>query len=243
MVPLLAVVPFGPLLAWKRGDLFAAAQRLMVAFAGALLAVLVDAAVRRRRLGVRGARRRPGRLADLRRADRPRASSPASGSVAPAVMLRRFAGLPRSVFGTALAHLGLGLTVLGIVGVHALGDRDDPHHEAGRDARTVRLHAALRRAPAGSRVRTTREDRGRFALLDAAAAPSARSSRPSASIRSRADADDRGRHHDHRLQPALRLARRRRPTTARVVVRIWWKPLVTLIWLGALVMMAGGACR
>ena len=26
-----------------------------------------------------------------------------------------------------------------------------------------------------------------------------------------------------------------------VVVRIWWKPLVTLIWLGALVMMAGGA--
>src|SRR5690606_34070510 len=25
-----------------------------------------------------------------------------------------------------------------------------------------------------------------------------------------------------------------------LVVRIWWKPLVTLIWLGALVMMAGG---
>lgn len=25
-----------------------------------------------------------------------------------------------------------------------------------------------------------------------------------------------------------------------VVVRLWWKPLVTLIWLGALVMMAGG---
>jgi cytochrome c-type biogenesis protein CcmF len=26
-----------------------------------------------------------------------------------------------------------------------------------------------------------------------------------------------------------------------VVVRIWWKPLVTLIWLGGLAMMAGGA--
>src|SRR5439155_1284446 len=37
------------------------------------------------------------------------------GSVAPAVMFRRFVGLPRSVFGTALAHLGLGLTLLGIV--------------------------------------------------------------------------------------------------------------------------------
>jgi cytochrome c-type biogenesis protein CcmF len=31
--------------------------------------------------------------------------------------LRRFVGLPRSVFGTAIAHLGLGLTLLGIVGV------------------------------------------------------------------------------------------------------------------------------
>ena len=26
-----------------------------------------------------------------------------------------------------------------------------------------------------------------------------------------------------------------------VVVRVWWKPLVTLIWLGGLVMMVGGA--
>ena len=26
-----------------------------------------------------------------------------------------------------------------------------------------------------------------------------------------------------------------------VVVRVWWKPLVTLIWLGALVMMAAAA--
>ena len=41
MAPLLAVVPFGPLLAWKRGDVLAVAQRLMAAFAGALLAVLV----------------------------------------------------------------------------------------------------------------------------------------------------------------------------------------------------------
>src|SRR5690606_12649349 len=38
MVPLLILVPFGPLLAWKRGDALAAAQRLMAAFALALLA-------------------------------------------------------------------------------------------------------------------------------------------------------------------------------------------------------------
>ena len=56
MVPLLALVPFGPLLAWKRGDVLAVAQRLMTAFAGALLAVLRHAALRRRRVGAGGAR-------------------------------------------------------------------------------------------------------------------------------------------------------------------------------------------
>jgi cytochrome c-type biogenesis protein CcmF len=25
-----------------------------------------------------------------------------------------------------------------------------------------------------------------------------------------------------------------------IVVRVWWKPMVTLIWLGAVVMMVGG---
>ncbi len=40
-VPLLLAVPFGPLLAWKRGDLLAAAQRLLFAGIGALLALAV----------------------------------------------------------------------------------------------------------------------------------------------------------------------------------------------------------
>src|SRR5690349_11459213 len=38
-VPLLLAVPFGPLLAWKRGDLLGAAQRLMVAGIAALVAI------------------------------------------------------------------------------------------------------------------------------------------------------------------------------------------------------------
>ena len=41
MLPLLVVVPFGPLLAWKRGDVLGVAQRLYAAFGGALLAMLV----------------------------------------------------------------------------------------------------------------------------------------------------------------------------------------------------------
>src|SRR6201982_1340825 len=40
-IPLMIAVPFGPLLAWKRGDLVAAAQRLVAAGVGALIAVAV----------------------------------------------------------------------------------------------------------------------------------------------------------------------------------------------------------
>src|SRR5690606_10243347 len=45
VVPLLLAVPFGPLLAWKRGDLLGAAQRLLAAFAVAIAAAIVAAFV------------------------------------------------------------------------------------------------------------------------------------------------------------------------------------------------------
>src|SRR5215813_2479329 len=44
-VPLLIAVPFGPLLSWKRGDLLGVAQRLMGAFAVAIITIAVTFAV------------------------------------------------------------------------------------------------------------------------------------------------------------------------------------------------------
>ncbi len=41
MMPLLLAMPFGPFLAWKRGDLYAAAQRLAFAAVAALVAVAI----------------------------------------------------------------------------------------------------------------------------------------------------------------------------------------------------------
>ena len=41
MIPLLMAVPFGPLLAWKRGDLYGASQRLAVAMIAALAAAVI----------------------------------------------------------------------------------------------------------------------------------------------------------------------------------------------------------
>ena len=125
MLPLLVVVPFGPLLAWKRGDVFARRAAADGRFGGALLAVLatlllVDGASVFAALGVGLAVwMMLGALTDLAHQIRRRQR-------AAAVALRRFAGLPRSVFGTALAHFGLGLTVLGIVATLAL--QAETHH-------------------------------------------------------------------------------------------------------------------
>ncbi len=116
VVPLLAIVPFGPLLAWKRGDLYAAAERLMLAFlialAGAILAGAFAGfhdALALAGIGL-GVWLIAGALSEL-------ALRTKLGSLPPGDSLRRAAGLPRSAFGTVFAHAGLGLTVLGIVAV------------------------------------------------------------------------------------------------------------------------------
>ena len=237
MVPLLAMVPFGPLLAWKRADLYAAAQRLFVAFGGTLLAVLavlvvVDGASVAAALGIGLAVWLVlGALTDL-------ALRSGIGGVGPGVALRRLAGLPRSTYGTALAHLGLGLTVLGIVGVMSFqGERI----VAMRQGDTAELAGYTLRFEGMRSVTGPNftEDQGIFALGTTAG-------RDLGEIVSA-----------KRIYPA-----RQMPTTEAgirtfgfsqlyvslgdltsdggIVVRIWWKPMVTLIWGGALVMMAGG---
>ena len=77
MMPLLLIVPFGPMLAWKRGDLRAAAERLVFAFGAAIVAAMAAAWLGGRRERARAVRRRGRRLADRRRAvgDRLSASS------------------------------------------------------------------------------------------------------------------------------------------------------------------------
>ena len=239
MVPLLLLVPFGPLLAWKRGDLLAVAQRLMAAAATALGAVLatllfVDGPAVFAALGVGLATWLiAGALTDLY-------LKSGLGGAGPAVALRRLVGLPASIFGTTFAHLGLGLTVLGIVVASSLGTErilvmksGDTIEVAGY---SLRFGGIAAKVPGPN----FEEDRGNFQLMrsDGASAGEIVSSK--------------------RFYPA-----RQMPTTeagirtiglsqlyvslgdtgadGATVVRIWWKPLVTLIWLGGLVMMGAGA--
>ncbi|MBL8579021.1 MAG: heme lyase CcmF/NrfE family subunit [Mesorhizobium sp.] len=237
MVPLLLAVPFGPLLAWKRGDAFAAAQRLMTAFAGAFLAVLVtllfvDRTAVLASLGVGlSAWLVLGALTDL-------ALKAGFGSVPFSTMLRRLVGLPRSMFGTALAHLGLGLTTLGIVGVMAF---ETENILAMKPGQTAEISGHVLRFDGIQPVQGPNytESRARFALLGAGGQVAG-------------EIVSSKRFYPVRQMPTTEAGIRTmglsqlyvsigdETSDGSLVVRIWWKPLVTLIWGGALAMMLGG---
>ncbi|MBU4433520.1 MAG: heme lyase CcmF/NrfE family subunit, partial [Alphaproteobacteria bacterium] len=112
MLLALAILPAGPLLAWKRGDASAVARRLWVALAAAAVLGLVTYGLIAPRkalasLGVAlGFWLIGGALTELaQRLKFPRAPL--------AEVWRRAVGLPRGGWGTTLAHAGLGVFVLG----------------------------------------------------------------------------------------------------------------------------------
>jgi cytochrome c-type biogenesis protein CcmF len=113
-VPLLIALPFGPLLAWKRGDLLGAAQRLMAA---GIVALIVIALVFAWTLG--GSTLAPlaiglalfvivGAVIDI-------VERIGLFRLPLDVTIRRARGLPRSAWGTMFAHAGVGLALIGIV--------------------------------------------------------------------------------------------------------------------------------
>jgi cytochrome c-type biogenesis protein CcmF len=118
MAPLLLVLPFGPLLAWKRADIVAAAQRLIGAaalaiFAAILISALGGATISLAPIGLLlGFWVSFGAIAEL--VDRSKIGRIPLGESA-----RRLIGLPRTAWSTAIAHFGIGITVLGIVATTA----------------------------------------------------------------------------------------------------------------------------
>lgn len=236
MIPLLIAIPIGPLLSWKRGDLYAALQRLWFAGAAALVGVIVILAFTEEgpvlsALGVGLAFWLiVGSFAEIVL----RSGYPKVGL---GVAAKRLRGLPRSTWGTAMAHFGVGLMVLGIVSVTAFEKEFIKRVEPGEIVEFSEMEikfVGLKPSKGSNFTETIAQfeisGRGANAL---------------------------------KMNPTKRLyTTRRMPTTeaaiesfwfsqlylslgeaedsGAITLRAWWKPLVTLIWFGAAIMSLGG---
>jgi len=233
---LLLVLPFGQSLAWKRGELLGVAQRLLAALGLALVLALVLAVIH-----MGGPVLAPlgaglglflifGSASEL--ATR---SWPDGGSLRMA--LRRAGGLPRQAFGSAIAHAGLGLTVIGIAATawHAeeisLMHVGDTRNLAGYTVTLEKLYPL--KGPNYSETAAV------FSVADAGI--------------TKGEVVSTKRIYSVRGTPTTQVGLMTmglsqiyvslgdREADGRIGVRLYWKPLVLLIWLGALVMAAGGA--
>ncbi|MGO9357920.1 MAG: heme lyase CcmF/NrfE family subunit [Xanthobacteraceae bacterium] len=235
-LPLLFAVPFGPLLAWKRGDLLGAAQRLIAAGAvGLVTAAMVLAWTRG------GAVLAPlaiglgvfvicGSLTDL-------AERTALFRVPIATVMRRARGMPRSAWGTIFAHAGLGITLIGIVCETTWSSEFIGTMKPGDVASISGYSATLN--DIGQRAGPNfREMVGRFTVthgtdLVGIMTPSKRNFTTRGSSTTEAALLARG-------ASQLYISLGEPNGDGSIVVRIYHKPLVLLIWYGAVVMAFGG---
>ena len=235
-LPLLFATPFGPLLAWKRGDLYGAAQRLTAAVA---IAVLVGAATAALTTG--GPILAPfaiglavfvmaGALTDLvERTQLLRQRWP--------VAWRRAAGLPRSAFGTALAHFALGVTLIGIVGEsYFTAERIStirPGETIAISGYRISFEGLVARQGANYREVSGRLSVRRDGDLIGILTPGKRTYPARGNSTSEAALLTRG-----FSQIYVSLGDPNPDGSA--AMRIYHKPMVLLIWLGALLMAVGG---
>ena len=116
ILPLLMLVPVGPFLAWKRGDLGVSLRRLWIAFAAAAVVALVVLVMQ-----TRGPWLAPVGLALgawlVAGAALEFAHKIALFKVSAGASLSRLLGLPGASLGMTLAHGGLGILVIGIIAI------------------------------------------------------------------------------------------------------------------------------
>jgi cytochrome c-type biogenesis protein CcmF len=234
-IALLVMVPFGPLLAWKRGDLKGVAERLSSAFLAALIGLGAAFVLEGKPLlGPFGVGLAlfviTGAVTDLcERIGLLRTPL--------AIVLRRAGGLPRSAWGTGLAHLGLGITLLGIVGETQWGaerivslqpgksvqirnyditydrtfNRTGPNYNEVVAIFTVRRHGEI--------VGVLEPSKRTFAARETTTTESALMARGVSQLYlSLGEVHDDG----------------------SLAIRLYYKPLVLLIWIGCVVMAIGG---
>jgi cytochrome c-type biogenesis protein CcmF len=235
-IPLMIAVPFGPLLAWKRGDLLGAAQRLTAAGIGALTAVAVLWAWTRG-----GSAFAPlaiglavfvilGALSDLaERINLFRAPLPVS--------FRRAKGLPRSAWGTVFAHAGVGVALIGIV-CETTWNSEHIASMKPNDVAQVGGYSLTFEGTTQQQQSNYREQIARFTVRSdgqpiAVMTPSKRNFTTRASSTTEAALLTRG-------ASQLYISLGDTAANGAVAVRIYYKPMVLLIWFGPVLMAFGG---
>jgi cytochrome c-type biogenesis protein CcmF len=153
--------------------------------------------------------------------------------------LQRAIGLPRSAWGTAFAHFGLGVTLLGIVAATAWGSERIAEMKVGDNLDIARYRITL--AGLFGRQGPNYHDMvGRFIVrrmngdLIGVVEPSRRSFPTRNMTTTEAALMTRG-------VSQLYLSLGDPMQNGNVAVRLYFKPQVLLIWLGASFMFAGGA--
>ena len=235
MIPLLIALPFGPALAWKRGDLYAASQRLLFSGIAALTACVMTVAVMQRGPWLApiavaiGVWVMAGAVQDVLTRSR-------FGDLPFATALSRLKGLPRSALGTAVAHFGVGLMVVGIAATSAYRQErilvmkpNETVQFAGYDLTFKGVSPAIGpnyRAKEG-RIEVARSGRALTVLTPAKRTYRAsRQETSEAGIRASWSGD---------LYVVLGDAKE----AGAYAISIYFNPLVRLIWFGAVIMFFG----
>ena len=235
VIPLLFIVPFGPMLAWKRGDLRAAAERLMFAFGVAIAATIVA-------LFLNGAQSAlalvgvwlgvwliGGAISEV-------ATRVKLGGAPLAETLWRASGLPRSAWGTMLAHSGVGVMVLGIAASSWM--IEDIRTMRPNETATIAGYDVTMDGFVEQRVSNYVETVVRFTVRRGGAevatlTPSKRLFETRGMATTEAGIKTFG-------FSQLYVSLGEIATDGATTVRLFWMPLVTLIWIGPIVMALGG---
>jgi cytochrome c-type biogenesis protein CcmF len=237
MIPLLIAVPFGPFLAWKRADAVAAAERLAVAGVLAVLAIAVAMAMTERGpwlapLGFAvGVWVMAGALSEV-------AFRTKVGQVPVAETWRRLLSLPRASIGTLLAHFGVGLMVLGIVGTTAYRSEQILVMKPGDRTEIAGYELTFRGAtPAkgpnySELVGVFDVSRGGETFLRLEPSKRLYDAPPQPTTEAGIHASWRG---------DLYAVLGDQQASGGFAVRLYFHPLVRCIWIGALIMFMGGA--
>ncbi len=236
MVPLLIVLPFGPFLAWKRGDLIGVTQRLagiaaLALFLAILFFALMGASISLAPLGLLlGFWVAFGALAELM----DRAKFFRTDMI---TSFRRLFGLPRTAWSTALAHMGVGVSVIGIVSASAWqvelvttmtpGQVVEVHGQSVTFKGLTKEQGPNYAADAGTFTIQSSDGEMRTAVAERRVYTASGMPTTEAAIETYGFSQ-------------LYLQLGEPGADGKSVVRLWYKPFMTLVWLGTVLMALAG---